>query len=472
MDRPPCHNSASTYPNPSTASVDSAVSLNTASSGLDSKVIHTSSNSTNQATTPEEQAMEDDHALLRAGRHSLQGTLQLSCESFKSSSFTSSSSQPPLFGSTSRKAGMNTQIAQVNQIHHSQGLRQRGQQKQQQQQQPPPPQKQHGPPPPQKQQGQQGPQNQQVQQQQQKPKKKHTVRYTTLPRDVRQQSKPTNATGLRPSDTTAPVKAQGQGNPRPLADTPEAATDAASASVSAPASTSDKPTGKRQLQRSPASTLTSAPNPTPLNTRVTTFNTTITNTTTANNNTNPKPNPKPKKPTPSQTQPQPQSQTQRPHLPYLPHPPHHQPEETPQQEYWADDLEQQEWQEDLVRRLVTAKHARLDETQGHGLRAGLRHLVCAERLEKWWRGREVRALHRKERARLREVERASKGKGKADGDGRGEGLLQPRLHPKPQNQPQNQNQQKNEAGNGAPAPKARGKQSTRLEQWLEDMEGD
>ncbi|KAI2463274.1 hypothetical protein F4781DRAFT_440790 [Annulohypoxylon bovei var. microspora] len=67
--------------------------------------------------------------------------------------------------------------------------------------------------------------------------------------------------------------------------------------------------------------------------------------------------------------------------------------------YWKDDVDRDLWQRVLVAKLVRAKYAQLDETQGPLLRCA-RRAAGLEPAELWYRLWEVRAAQQKERANM------------------------------------------------------------------------
>ncbi|KAI0843091.1 hypothetical protein F5Y06DRAFT_292079 [Hypoxylon sp. FL0890] len=72
--------------------------------------------------------------------------------------------------------------------------------------------------------------------------------------------------------------------------------------------------------------------------------------------------------------------------------------------YWANAAEHNLWQQTLVKQLVRAEHALLDEKQNVLLRYA-RQLVRAEELELWYRQRELAKLHEKQKKKRKQLRR-------------------------------------------------------------------
>ncbi|KAK6948190.1 hypothetical protein Daesc_009954 [Daldinia eschscholtzii] len=73
--------------------------------------------------------------------------------------------------------------------------------------------------------------------------------------------------------------------------------------------------------------------------------------------------------------------------------------------YWQNTRHREYWQESLVRKLVRAKYARLNQTQ-HPLLKYARDLVKAEKIELWYRLKELRVSHRIHRLQEKMAEKA------------------------------------------------------------------
>ncbi|KAI0136108.1 hypothetical protein F4776DRAFT_122375 [Hypoxylon sp. NC0597] len=86
--------------------------------------------------------------------------------------------------------------------------------------------------------------------------------------------------------------------------------------------------------------------------------------------------------------------------------------------YWTSEHEHDLWQQTLVKQLVRAEHAQLDEKQNPLFRYA-RQLVRAEEVELWYRQRELAKLHKKQRKRRSQLRRhllAIKKRAEEDGD--------------------------------------------------------
>ncbi|KAI1477633.1 hypothetical protein F4774DRAFT_427065 [Daldinia eschscholtzii] len=73
--------------------------------------------------------------------------------------------------------------------------------------------------------------------------------------------------------------------------------------------------------------------------------------------------------------------------------------------YWRNARDRERWQESLVRKLVRAKYARLNQTQ-HPLLRYARGLVKAEKIELWYRLKELRVSHKLHRRQEKKAEKA------------------------------------------------------------------
>lgn len=68
--------------------------------------------------------------------------------------------------------------------------------------------------------------------------------------------------------------------------------------------------------------------------------------------------------------------------------------------YWSSQHEHNLWQQTLIKQLVRAEHAQLDETQNPLFRYA-RQLIHAEEVELWYRQRELAKLHKKQMKKRR-----------------------------------------------------------------------